>query len=191
MPRQPESGDGTGAPLPPVGAGILPGPIGPVVSAHFADPAADAAFLDADGGLWLRRYGEDAVPAGTLFTPAEVGFLVDAVAAGPGRLPGPYAEGFVTAADIEVFAARPPAVARPGTAVHRRTPARLDRDEDRRLGCLMTLHAQSLRHALDRLSRLLGRTRRARPAPGAAALAAAVVFARSPAAVWKVLDPAA
>jgi type IV secretion system protein VirB11 len=304
MPRQPESEDGIGAPLPPVGAGILPGAIGPAVSGHFADPAADAAFVDADGGLWLRRYGEDAVMTGIMFTPAEVGLMVDAITAGPGRLPGRYTEGFVVAtdADIEIFAARPPAVVRPGIAVHRRTPALLDRHvaagqltaaeadnlrgllvdngtvlaaapsllgrrrlaatltaeawalglrtadvyyagehlearvpgvalsvlpggpmnagvfrdatalarvhrlvfpawamvaqpwlldhaEGRRPGCLMTVHAQSPRHALDRLSRLLDRTRR--PAPGATELVDAVVFARVPGAVWKVLDPVA
>ena len=92
MPRHPASGDGTGAPLPPVGAGILPGAIGPAVSGHFSDPAADAAFVDADGGLWLRRYGEDAVPTGIMFTPAEVGLMVDAITAGPGRLPGRYTD---------------------------------------------------------------------------------------------------
>src|SRR5688572_24127110 len=79
MPRQPESGDGIDAPLSPVGAGIPPGALGPAVSGHFSDPAADAAFIDADGGLWLRRSGEDAVLAGIMFTPAEVGLMVDAI----------------------------------------------------------------------------------------------------------------
>jgi type IV secretion system protein VirB11 len=134
--------------LPAVGAGILPGAIGPAVSGHFADPAADAAFVDADGGLWLRRSGEDAVPIGITFTPAEVGLMVDALAAGPGRLPGPYTRGVVVVADadIEIIAAGPPAVAPPGIAVHRRTPALLDRHVA--AGRLTAAEADSLRGLL-------------------------------------------
>ena len=68
-------------------------------------------------------------------------------------------------------------------------PWLLDHAEGRRPGCLITVHAQSPRHALDRLSRLLDRTRR--PAPESTELVDAVVFARAPGAVWKVLDPVA
>ena len=168
MPRQPENEDGIGAPLPPVGAGILPGALGPAVSGHFADPAADAAFVNANSGLWLQRSGEDAVPTGITFTPAEVGLMVDALAAGPGRLPGSYARGLSSS---------------PTPTSRSSPPGR------RRLGCLITVHAQSPRHALDCLSRLLDRTRR--PAPRATELVDVVVFARMPGAVWKVLDPAA
>jgi len=47
----------------------------------------------------------------------------------PGSAPGVVCPGFVVVADadIEIIAAGPPAVAPPGIAVHRRTPARLDR----------------------------------------------------------------